>query len=73
MKICTCESCHYTFRYLSHKQKAKDAARSVCPTLCPDCGKKTIRIANRKEIAEYYKSQAILAEEIQMGLYAVTG
>ncbi|HAE44617.1 MAG TPA: hypothetical protein DCG37_03315 [Lachnospiraceae bacterium] len=61
MKICTCESCRYTF------------CCRILPNSCPDCGKKAIRIANNKEISEYHKLQAILAEEIRTGLYAVSG
>lgn len=58
MKICICESCRYTFR------------TPVMPACCPDCGKEKIRPANSKEIREYHRLQAILAEEIRMGLYA---
>lgn len=61
MKICTCESCHYTFRY------------PIIPPSCPDCGNKNVRMADDKEIREYHRLQKILAEEIRMGLYAATG
>ena len=61
MKICICESCHYTFRY------------SILPPSCPDCGHKKIRLADKNEIKEFHHLQAILAEEIRMGLYAATG
>lgn len=61
MKICICESCHYTFRY------------PILPPSCPDCGKENIRHANKDEIKEFHRMQRILAEEIRMGLYAATG
>ena len=59
MKIYTCESCDFTFRYPIH------------PTTCPDCGQKLIRPANAYEIERYHLEQRILAEEIKMGLYPV--
>lgn len=52
-----CESCHYTFRY------------PLIPLTCPDCGRKAVRPANRKEIKAYRIEQIILAEEIRSGLY----
>ena len=61
MKICFCESCHYTFRY------------PVLPPSCPDCGKEDVRIADGKEAEEYHRIQAVLAEEIRTGLYAAAG
>ena len=59
-RICTCESCRYTFRY------------PIFPTACPDCGKKTVRTATDQEIEEYYKNQLILEREIREGLYPAT-
>lgn len=61
MKICTCESCHYIFRY------------PILPPACPDCGKKDVRKATAEEIKEFHRMQVILAEEIRMRLYAATG
>ena len=61
MKICICESCRYTFRY------------PILPPSCPDCGHKKVRLADKNEIKEFHRLQAILAEEIRMGLYAATG
>ena len=60
MKICTCESCRYTFRY------------PLVPPTCPDCGQKTVRKATEHEIEDYHRMQRILAEEIRLGLYPVT-
>ena len=57
MKLYTCESCRYIFRYL------------VIAVRCPDCGKRMIRTANEREINTYRHDQIILAEEIRMGLY----
>jgi len=57
MKTCTCESCRYIFRY------------PLIPLTCPDCGRKAVRLANRKEIKAYRIEQIILAEEIRAGLY----
>ena len=61
MKICICESCHYTFRY------------PLLPSSCPDCGRKDVRIANEDEVKEFHRLQAILAEEIRTGLYPAAG
>ena len=58
MKICTCENCRYTFR------------SPIRPVYCPDCGREKVRLANKKEIREYHRLQAIVADEIRMGLYA---
>lgn len=57
MKTCTCESCHYTFRY------------PLIPITCPDCGRDAVRLANRKEIKAYRIEQILLAEEIRAGIY----
>ena len=58
MKICTCEKCHYTFRY------------PLLPPACPDCGAKAVRPATEQEKKEYHRNQKILREEINAGLYA---
>ena len=68
MKICTCESCHYTFRYPSRARETR--AFLSLPPSCPDCGRKNVRPATKEEIREFHRMQAILAEEIRMGLYA---
>ena len=60
MKLYTCESCRYIFRY------------PVIAVRCPDCGKRMIRTANEREINTYRHDQIILAEEIRMGLYKAT-
>lgn len=75
MKICTCESCHYTFHYPSRARCAKDSSTRcarvpLLPPSCPDCGRKNVRQATKDEIREFHRMQAILAEEIRMGLYA---
>ena len=57
MKLYTCESCRYIFRY------------PVIAVRCPDCGKMKIRTANEREMNTYRRDQMILAEEIRMGLY----
>ena len=57
MKICTCTSCRYIFRY------------PVLPSSCPDCGKQTVRLASALEIKEFHINQAIIAQEIRDGLY----
>ena len=43
------------------------------PFSCPDCGEKKVRIADEEEVKEFHRMQAVLAEEIRMGLYAETG
>ncbi len=40
---------------------------------CPDCGRKEVRIANKDEVKEFHRLQAILAEEIRTGLYPAAG
>lgn len=57
MKICTCTSCRYTFRY------------PIVPSACPDCGRQTVRLASSREIEEFLHNQKILAKEIRLGLY----
>ena len=57
MKICTCEHCRYTFRY------------PLIPLMCPDCGKKKVRPASKKEILRFRIEQQIIADEIRAGLY----
>lgn len=57
MKICTCTSCRYTFRY------------PIVPSACPDCGRQTVRLASSREIEEFLHNQKILAKEIKLGLY----
>ena len=57
LKMCTCETCRYTFRDF------------IIPPACPDCGKDTVRKATASEVREYHKYQKILAEEIRLGLY----
>ena len=59
MKICTCENCHFTFRY------------PLLPLACPDCGKDAVRLATEKEVADYWRMQEIIKEEIRLGLYPV--
>ena len=61
MKICKCESCKYVFRY------------PLLPSSCPDCGKQSVRIATEKERYDFHRNQKVLAEEIRLGLYAVSG
>ncbi len=61
MHICTCSHCKYTFRY------------PMIPFHCPDCGKDAVREATEEEIRDYHQMQAILREEIRLGLYAATG
>ena len=58
MRICTCENgnCRYVFRY------------PLLPPSCPDCGKRTVRPANKAEITRYLREQKILREEITSGL-----
>ena len=58
MKICKCEACRYVFRY------------PLIPAGCPDCGQRTVRAADEKEVKTYWEDQKILQEEIQRGLYA---
>ena len=59
MKICTCENCRFTFRY------------PLLPLACPDCGKYAVRLATEKEVADYWRMQEIIKEEIRLGLYPV--
>ena len=51
--VYTCEKCLYTF--------LEDEG---C-TQCPDCEKKTIRIATEKEELEYYRNRKEFATEIK--------
>ena len=57
MKICTCETCRYIFRY------------PIIPSRCPDCGKDRVRRATSSEVSAFRADQKILAEEIRAGLY----
>ena len=59
MRICTCEACHYTFRY------------PIVPLRCPDCGKDAVREAAAKEIRQFHIEQEIIRKEVQLGIYAV--
>lgn len=61
MKIYKCDCCKYTFRY------------PLAPVSCPDFGKHEVRAADESEKKSYWHEQKILAEEVWMGLYAVTG
>lgn len=67
--ICHCDYCHYTFN-------ADVISRSKyhIPTRCPDCGKKVIhtlsgsypavRAATEKEVADYYRIQREILDEL---------
>ena len=57
MKLCTCDHCRYIFRY------------PIIPVRCPDCGKRNVRPANEQETDAWRHDQAVLAEEIRLGLY----
>jgi len=61
MIIYRCTSCRYTFRY------------PVLPSACPDCGRRTVRPADRRERQEYRRNQKILIREIRQGLYNAAG
>jgi len=61
MRIYTCTSCRYTFRY------------PAPPSACPDCGRQTVRIATMSEVKKYNREQALLAREIRLGLYPAAG
>lgn len=57
MKLYTCKSCRYIFRY------------PVIAVRCPDCGNRNVRPADKAETETYRRDQAVLAEEIRLGLY----
>ena len=61
MRIYKCESCRYVFMH------------PLLPSSCPDCGKQSIRIATENERQDFHRNQKILAEEIRLGIYAVSG
>lgn len=63
--ICHCDACNYTFESSVLRTKYE------VPTRCPDCGKKTVgkhvpavRTATEEEIADYWKIQKEIMEEI---------
>ena len=58
MKLYICGSCRYIF---PSPLQISD---------CPDCGKKAVRTATEKEAEDYKVMQAVLKEEIRLGLYA---